>query len=166
MESTWSMTSTAIGGLTRNDRDAAEIGSARSSSLAAGSSAGRASGWRHFDVDAAQRRTHGVGIEKIRRGEKPVAAAADALERQSGGFGLLEKLRDAGAREPHRRGEVFAGVEGAVRKLAQQRESKRSEHKPTSRGISVNFSTSGVLCAPARVSCSVQMRAVSSRSLR
>ena len=68
------------------------------------------------------------GVEEVGRGHQPIAAAADALERKAGGLGLPEKLRDAGARQPHLRGEVFAGVEGAVRELAQQRESERSKH--------------------------------------
>jgi hypothetical protein len=37
-------------------------------------------------------------------------------------------LRNAGASEPHLRGEVFAGMERAVRKLAQQGEAERSKH--------------------------------------
>ena len=69
-----------------------------------------------------------VAIEKVGRVEQPIAAAADALERESGGLGLLQHLRDAGARQPDRGGEILAGVEGAVGKLAQQRESERSEH--------------------------------------
>jgi hypothetical protein len=41
-------------------------------------------------------------------------------------------------------------VESAVRKLAQERESKRSEHKPTSIDPALNRNTPRRLCAPAR----------------
>ncbi len=75
-----------------------------------------------------ERRADGCGVQEIGGGEQPIAAAADALERKTGRFGLLQQLRNAGARQPHRRGEIFAGVEGAVRKLAQQRETQRSKH--------------------------------------
>ena len=60
-----------------------------------------------------------------------VSAAADAFQRQTSGLSLLEELRNACARHPHRRGEVFTGMEGAVGKLAQERESERSEHLHT-----------------------------------
>ena len=142
----------------------AEIGSAMSSSFAAGRSAGRASGCATSTPIPFERRPYGGGVEEIGRREQAVAAAAHALQRQPCRFRLLEQLRDAGARQPHRRGEVFAGVEGAVRKLAQQRESKRSEHKPTSVwDKSMDFSMSGMLCAPARIPRLVQMRAISAR---
>jgi hypothetical protein len=41
---------------------------------------------------------------------------------------VLQNLRDAGARQPHLRGEVFTGVKSAVRELTEQRKSERSEH--------------------------------------
>ena len=62
----------------------------------------------------AQRGADQVGREEIGRGQQPVAAAADAFQRQTGGFGFLQNLRNAGARHPHRLGEVFTGVESAV----------------------------------------------------
>ena len=68
------------------------------------------------------------GIEKIGRGDQPIAPTANALERKPGGLGLTQQLRNAGARQPHLRGEVFTGMESAVRKLAQQGESERSKH--------------------------------------
>jgi hypothetical protein len=37
-------------------------------------------------------------------------------------------LRDARARQAHLRGKIFTGMERAIRKLAQQRETKRSKH--------------------------------------
>ena len=68
------------------------------------------------------------GVEEVGRGHQPVAAAANPFERKPGRLGLPQKLRNAGARQPHLRGEVFAGVESAIRKLAQQGESERSKH--------------------------------------
>ena len=64
-----------------------------------------------------------VGIEEIGRAEQPVAAPLDALEREARGLGVLQDLRNAGAREPHRVGEVLTRVEVAIGEMAQQRES-------------------------------------------
>src|SRR5207249_10859674 len=89
-------------------------------------------GRRYVDTHLLERAADLVGVQKIGGREQAVAAAADPFQRQSGGLRLLQQLGNAGARQPHRRGEVFAGVESAVRKLAQERESERSEHKPTS----------------------------------
>ena len=69
-----------------------------------------------------------VLVEEVGRFEEPITAPLDALEREPGRLGVLQHLRDAGAREPHLGGEVLAGVEGAIGELAQQRESERSEH--------------------------------------
>src|SRR5205814_6029945 len=89
-----------------------------------------------------------VGTEKIGGCKQPVAPPTHSFERQPGSLGLLQKLRDPGARQPDRRGEIFAGVESAVRKLAQERESKRSEHKPTSESPAVNRTTFGDFVHP------------------
>ena len=62
---------------------------------------------------------HRIGIQEVGGGGQAIAQSADALKRKPGRFGLLQQLGNPGAREPHRGGEVFAGVEGAVRKLAQ-----------------------------------------------
>ena len=78
--------------------------------------------------DLGERPADFHGIEEVGGGGEPIAQATDALERQPGGLGLLQELRNAGARKPHRGGEIFAGVEGAIGKLAQKRESERSEH--------------------------------------
>ena len=69
-----------------------------------------------------------LGVEEIGRAEQPVAAPLDALESESRGLGILQDLRNAGAREPHRVGEVLARVEVAIGEMAQQRESERSKH--------------------------------------
>ncbi len=69
-----------------------------------------------------------LGVEKVGRLEQTVAAALDALERETRRLGVLQRLRNAGARQPHFRGEIFARMEGAIGELAQQRESERSEH--------------------------------------
>ena len=76
-----------------------------------------------LDGEVVQRAADFVGVEEVGGGGQPVAQAAHAFQRQPGRLGLLQELRNAGAGEPHRRGEVFAGVEGAVGKLPQQRES-------------------------------------------
>ena len=75
-----------------------------------------------------QARRHRLAVEEIGRLQQPVAAALDPLQRQSCGLGVLQHLRNAGASEPHLRGEVFTGMEVAIGKLAQQRESERSKH--------------------------------------
>ena len=67
-------------------------------------------------------------VEKVRRRDQPIATSAHPLEREARGLRLPQQLRNAGAREPHLRGEVFAGMEGAVRELAQERESEGSKH--------------------------------------
>jgi len=59
--------------------------------------------------------------------QQPVAPALDPLQRQPCRLGVLQHLRNAGASEPHLRGEVLTGMEVAVGKLAQQRESERSK---------------------------------------
>ncbi len=69
-----------------------------------------------------------LGVEKIGRLEQPVAAALDPLEGEARGVGILQDLRNAGARQPHLGGEVLTGMELSIGKLAQQRESERSEH--------------------------------------
>ena len=81
-----------------------------------------------LDAVLAQRLAHPRSIEEVRRGDEAVPAAPDPLQRQPRGLGLAQQLGHAGARQPHLRGEVFAGVESAVRKLAQERESERSKH--------------------------------------
>ena len=86
----------------------------------------------NLDIEIGQRGADRIDVEKIGGCQQAITAAADTLQRQPGGFRLLQKLRHAGARQPHRRGEVFARVECAVGKLAQKRESKRSKHKLTS----------------------------------
>ena len=55
--------------------------------------------------------------EYIARAGRP--ETAHALQRQPGRFRLLEQLGNAGTRKPHGRGEIFARMEGAIRKLAQ-----------------------------------------------
>ena len=67
-------------------------------------------------------------VQKFRRFEQPVAPALDPFERQSRRPGILQDLRDARARQPYLGGKVLAGMELSIGKLAQQRESKRSEH--------------------------------------
>ena len=69
-----------------------------------------------------------LGVEEIGRLEQAVAAALDPLEREARRAGVLQDLRNAGARQPHLGGEVLAGMELSIGKLAQQRESERSEH--------------------------------------
>ena len=81
---------------------------------------------RHAVVD--KRLAHFDGVEEIGRRDEPVPPAAYALEREPGGLGLAQELRDARTRQPHLRGEIFTGMERAIRKLAQQRETKRSKH--------------------------------------
>ena len=88
----------------------------------------RSAGLRDLHAQRRQRQPHRSSVEEIGGRLEPVAQAADALERQPGGFGLPQQLRNAGARQPHLRGEVLARVEIAVRQLAQQRETERSEH--------------------------------------
>ena len=100
-------------------------------------------GRRDLDAQILERCPDLVGIEKIGGCEQAVAASTNAFERKPGRLGLLQKLGDAGARQPYRCGEIFAGMESAIRKLAQERESKRSEHKPTSKSPVVNRTTSG-----------------------
>ena len=73
-------------------------------------------------------RPHLLRIEELRRLEQPVAAALDPLQRQPGRPGVLQDLGNTGARQPHLGGKVLAGMELPIGKLAQQRESKRSEH--------------------------------------
>ena len=85
-------------------------------------------GRRDVELEVFECRPDCRSVEKIRGREQPVAAAPDALEREAGRFGLLQQLGNAGARKPHRCGEILARVEGAVRKLAQQRETQRSKH--------------------------------------
>ena len=75
----------------------------------------------HFDGDTrgagvlAQCGAHGLGVEEIRRLEQTIPATLDPLEREAGRLGVLQHLRDAGARQPHLRGEVLTGVERPVR---------------------------------------------------
>ena len=69
-----------------------------------------------------------LGIEEIGRFEQAVAAALDPLEGEAGRAGVLQDLRNPGARQPHLGGEVLTGMEFPIGKLAQQRESERSEH--------------------------------------
>ena len=69
-----------------------------------------------------------LGVQKVRRLEQPVAAALDAFEGEPRRPGVLQDLRNAGARQPHLGGQVLAGMELSIGKLAQQRESERSEH--------------------------------------
>ena len=83
---------------------------------------------RDVEFEIFERRPDGRSIEEIGRREQPVAPSADAFQRETRRFGLFQQLRNAGAREPHRSGEILARVEGAVRKLAQQREAQRSKH--------------------------------------
>ena len=71
---------------------------------------------------------HLLRVQEIRRLEQPVAAALDPLEREAGRPGILQHLRNARARQPDLGGKVLAGMELSIGKLAQQRESKRSEH--------------------------------------
>ena len=93
---------------------------------------GRAARLGDLGAVTGEREAHRGGVEEVRRGLEPVTEAADALEREPGRLGLPQELRNAGARQPHLRGEVFARVELAVRKLAQQRETERSKHLPSS----------------------------------
>ncbi len=72
---------------------------------------------------AATARPDLLGVEEIGRAEQPIAAALDAFEGEARGLGVLQDLRNAGAREPHRIGEVLTRVEVAIGEMAQQRES-------------------------------------------
>jgi ribosomal protein S16 len=81
-----------------------------------------------LDVQRGEGSPDLVDVQKIRRCQKPITPASHALERQTGGFRLLQELRNTGARPSDRRGEILTGVECAVGKLAQQREPKRSKH--------------------------------------
>ena len=83
---------------------------------------------RDLDVEGLERSADFLDVEEVGRGEQPIASTAHALERETRRFRLLEKLRNPGARQPHRRGKVFARVESAIGKLAQKREAKRSKH--------------------------------------
>ena len=73
-------------------------------------------------------RLHLLGVEEIRRLQQPVAAALDPLQGKARRAGILQHLRDACARQPHLGGKILTGMELSIGKLAQQRESKRSEH--------------------------------------
>ena len=83
---------------------------------------------RSLARDVVQRPADLVGVEEVGRCREAIAEPPHAFQRQPGRLRLLQKLRNAGASEPDRRGQVFAGMERAVGKLAQKRESKRSEH--------------------------------------
>jgi hypothetical protein len=83
---------------------------------------------RSLAGDVVQEPADLVGVEEVGRCREAISEPPHAFQRQPGRLRLLQKLRNAGAREPHRRSQVFAGVECAVSKLAQERESKRSEH--------------------------------------
>jgi len=85
-------------------------------------------GLGHPGAEFDQRLAHFAGVEEIGRGNQPVASATNALEREPGGFGLLENLRHAGARQPHFGSQILAGVESAIRQLAEQRKTDRSKH--------------------------------------
>jgi hypothetical protein len=88
----------------------------------------RRAGLRDLRAELGERKPHGGGVEEIGGGLQAIAEPAHPLERKPGGLSLTQELRDTGARKPHLRGEVFARVEIAVRELAQQRETERSEH--------------------------------------
>ena len=67
-------------------------------------------------------------VQKFGRLEQSVAAALDPLEGQAGRAGILQHLRNPGTGQAHRGGEILTRMELPIGKLAQQRESKRSEH--------------------------------------
>ena len=69
---------------------------------------------RDVAAELLERRPDGRGIEEIGRCQQPIPAAAHALEREPGRFGLLQQLRHSGARQSHRRGEVLTRVERAI----------------------------------------------------
>ena len=79
-------------------------------------------------IDRGERGLDRLRVEKIGRLEQPVAAALDPLHREARGLGVLQHLRNAGAGQPDLGGELLAGVKVTIGKLAQQRESERSEH--------------------------------------
>jgi len=86
---------------------------------------------KRLSVGLGERREPVAGcfrIEEIRGFEQPVAAALHPFQRKAGDLGVLQDLRNAGARQPDLVGQVFARVELAIGELAQQRESQRSEH--------------------------------------
>ena len=128
VESSWSTTSTCSAGGVRSNAGRSWPFSARSSSTGTCGFGAGVPGLATLAPNPVEREAHGGGVEEVGRGLQPVAEAADALEREPGGLGLPQELRNAGARQPHLRGEVFARVEIAVRQLAQQRETERSEH--------------------------------------
>ena len=83
---------------------------------------------RYRRAEAREGEADRGGVEEIGGRLEAVAEATHALERQARGLGLAQELRHPRARQPHLRGEVLAGVEVAVRKLAQERETERSKH--------------------------------------
>ena len=81
-------------------------------------------GLRHLGQPAADF----LGVDEIGGFEQPIATALHPFEGEARAFGVLEDLGNPRPSQADFVGQILAGMEFSIGKLAQQRESKRSEH--------------------------------------